>query len=102
MPSPTPQKLQLPPILFWDIDPTRLDYDARARYVIGRVVMYGRLTDWDAILDYYGPQRVLEEMLQERYLDKRSLNYLSFYFNVPKEQFRCYNWQQSTPTHWDF
>ena len=48
---------QLPPILFWDIDPARLDYDAKARYVIGRVVMYGTLADWKATLEYYGPAR---------------------------------------------
>ena len=93
---------QLPPILFWDIDPARLDYDAKARYVIGRVVMYGTLADWKATLEYYGPARVRDEMLQERYIDKRSLNFLSFYFGVPKTQFRCFTLQQSIPRHWDY
>jgi hypothetical protein len=94
--------LQLPSILFWDIDPTRLDYDTKAHYVIGRVVMYGSLDNWKAILNYYGVERVLQEMLEERYLDKRSLNYLSFYFEVPKTHFRCYTLQQSIPKHWDY
>ena len=85
---------QLPPILFWDIDPSKLDYDAKARFVIGRVVMYGTLADWKAILHHYGPERVRDEMLQERYLDKKTLNYLSFYFEVPKTEFRCYILQQ--------
>jgi len=92
--------LQLPRILFWDIDPTNLDYNAKARYVIGRVTMYGNLADWNAILQYYGPERVRDEMLQERYLDKRTLNFLSFYFNIPKSQFRCYTMQQSNPIPW--
>ena len=92
----------LPPILFWDIDPDKLDYNAKARYVIGRVVMYGSLADWKAILAYYGAERIRDEMLQERYLDKKSLNYLSFYFEVPKTEFRCYTLQQSTPKHWDY
>lgn len=93
---------RLPDILFWDIDPSKLDYDAKARFVIGRAVMYGSLANWKAILDYYGPERVRDEMLQERYLDKRSLNFLSFYFNIPKTDFRCYTLQQSNPKHWDF
>jgi len=92
----------LPPILFWDIDPDKLDYNAKARYVIGRVVMYGSLADWKDILAYYGAERIRDEMLQERYLDKKSLNYLSFYFEVPKTEFRCYTLQQSTPKHWDY
>jgi hypothetical protein len=95
-------KLLLPPILFWDIDPDKLDYDAKARYVIGRVVMYGSLADWKATLAYYGPERIRDEMLLERYLDKKTLNYLSFYFDVPKTEFRCYTLQQSTPKHWDY
>ena len=95
-------KLLLPPILFWDIDPDKLDCDAKARYVIGRVVMYGTLTDWKAILAYYGPERIRGEMLLERYLDKKTLNYLSFYFDVPKTEFRCYTLQQSIPKHWDY
>lgn len=94
--------MQLPPVLFWDIDPVNLDYNAKARYVIGRVVMYGTLSDWKSVLQYYGSKRVLDEMLQERYLDKRSLNFLSFYFEVPKTQFRCYTLQQSIPRHWDY
>ncbi|WP_373552371.1 hypothetical protein [Haliscomenobacter sp.] len=94
--------LQLPPILFWDIDASKLDYDAKARYVIGRVVMYGTLADWQAILAYYGSERVRDEMLQERYLDKKTLNFLSFYFEKPKSEFRCYILQQSTPQHWDY
>jgi len=93
---------RLPDILFWDIDPTKLDYNAKARFVIGRVVMYGSLANWKAILDYYGPERVRDEMMRERYLDKRSLNFLSFYFDTPKTQFRCYTLQQSNPKHWDY
>ena len=64
--------------------------------------MYGTLSDWKSVLQYYGSKRVLDEMLQERYLDKRSLNFLSFYFEVPKTQFRCYTLQQSIPRHWDY
>lgn len=92
----------LPSILFWDIAPDKLDYNAKARYVISRVVMYGSLADWKAILAYYGAERIRDEMFQERYLDKKSLNYLSFYFEVPKTEFRCYTLQQSTPKHWDY
>lgn len=94
--------LELPSILFWDIDPAYLDYSAKARFVIGRVVMFGTITDWKALLNYYGPERVRDEMLQERYLDNRSLNFLSFYFGIPKTQFRCYTLQRSNPKHWDY
>lgn len=94
--------LRLPAILFWDIDSSKLDYDAKTRYVIGRVVMYGTLADWKAILAYYGSNRVRDEMLQERYLDKKTLSFLSFYFEIPKTKSRCYTLQPSILPHWNY
>lgn len=88
--------------LFWDIDRSTLDLERKARYVIGRVVTHGMLEDWNLIKAYYGLERIKNEMLQERYLDKKSLSFLSCIFEIPKEQFRCYTTQQSIPTHWNF
>lgn len=56
-------QLQQTSILFWEIDSTKLDYNANAPYVIGRMVMYGSMADWQAILDYYGTEKVLDKML---------------------------------------
>ena len=93
---------KLSKVRFWDIDFTKIDYDMRARYVIERVVMYGNWQEWQEIKRYYGLERIKLEAMQTRYLDPKTLNFLSLYFQVPKEQFRCYIWKQSNPTHWDF
>ena len=94
--------LQLSRAIFWDTDYDKIDWAAKARYVIGRVVMRGNWSDWLAIREYYGLERIQFEMLQERYLDKKALHFLANLFQLPKTQFRCYTLQQSNPGHWDF
>ncbi|MEO6038115.1 MAG: hypothetical protein ABIQ93_06850 [Saprospiraceae bacterium] len=89
-------------VLFWDTDFEKIDYDLQARDVIARVIMYGNWSDWTTAKAYYGLERIKDEMLQVRSLDKKSLHFLHFLFNTPKDQFRCYTWQQSNPAHWDF
>ena len=94
--------MQLSRVIFWDVDYDKIDWDKKARFVIGRVVMYGTVEDWNAIKSYYGLDRIKEEMMQERYLDPKSLSFLSCLFDVPKEQFRCFTEMQSFPKQWNF
>lgn len=83
--------------LFWDTNPDALDFEKNARWIIARVLQYGDLNDFRKLVDFYGWDRIKNEMLQVRYLDKLTLNLLSVLFKIPKEQFRCYTWQQSNP-----
>jgi hypothetical protein len=94
--------MNLSRVIFWDTNYDTIDWEQKAHYVIERVVMYGFIEDWKAIKAFYGLETIKNEMLQARYLDKKTLNFLSFYFNIPKEQFRCFTYQQSIPTHWDY
>jgi len=94
--------MKLSKVLFWDSDYDRIDWEKRAQYVIGKVVSMGTIEDWNQIKDFYGLERIKKEMLQIRFLDPKSLNFLSTIFNIPKEQFRCYTMKQSAPQHWPF
>ena len=76
--------------LFWDTDPQKLDYDKHARYIISRVVMFGRWLEWKEVLNYYGRDRIAEEMKNERELDIKSVHFLSLVLNVPLNEFKCY------------
>lgn len=92
----------LSPIIFWDTDPSKIDWDKRLAFVIARAVMYGVLSDWKAVCTYYGLDRIREEMIEVRNLDPKSLHFLSLILNVPKEQFRCYTNQQFQTPHWNY
>lgn len=94
--------MTLSKVLFWDTDFSKIDWEGQASYVISKVVTLGTIEDWNVIKSYYGLSRIKEEMLKVRYLDKKTLNFLSLIFDVPKENFRCYTWMQSTPEHWSF
>lgn len=82
-------------IIFWDVDPSKIDFTKHRRFIIGRVVQYGTIEDWREVKKLYGIDAIRSEMLQERYLDERSLSFLSCILDVPKEKFRCYIESQS-------
>lgn len=92
--------MNLSRVLFWETNYDTIDWDNHARYVIERVLSFGNMSDWQAIRAYYGMDRIRDEMLQSRDLDRKTLNFLSFIFDIPKEKFRCYNTIQSNPGHW--
>ncbi|MFN3380168.1 MAG: DUF6922 domain-containing protein [Runella zeae] len=94
--------MNLSRVIFWDTDFDSIDYQKNARYVIERVAMYGKVSDWRAIQSYYGMDKIREEVLQSRHLDVKTLSFLSCVLDIPKEQFRCYTMKQSMPTHLDF
>lgn len=88
--------------LFWDVNKDDLDMEEHSRYIIKRVIEYGMLNDWNIIKKYYGLERIIEIAKTFRDLEPRALAYLSAISQTPKEQFRCYTYQQSNPQHWNF
>ncbi len=88
--------------LFWDVDIDSADLEKNARHIINRILLRGNINDWKQLKKFYGLDRIKEEVLKMRFLDKRTLNFCSFYFNIPKTEFRCYNTQQSIRELWNF
>ena len=75
--------------LFWDVDKKKIDPEGHARFVIGRVLMRGNRQDWNSLKTFYGLERIEHESLQLRYLDKKTLAFVSCYFNRDIKEFRC-------------
>jgi hypothetical protein len=94
--------MELSKTLFWDTDINKIDYEKNARHIIERVLQRGMLNDWFIIKKYYGLDRIKKEILQIRYLDKVSLNFCCKYFKISKEQFKCYNTDQSIRQLWNY
>lgn len=90
------------PVIFWDVDYTKIDWVNSSRFVIGRVVRYGSVNDWINLKKTYGIDLIKQHVLNERDLDSRTLNFLSCVLNVPKEHFRCYKDLPSAPQHFSF
>ncbi|MFN0036924.1 MAG: DUF6922 domain-containing protein [Saprospiraceae bacterium] len=83
--------------LFWDTDAAAIDWEKNARWVITRVLSRGNLPDFQELVLYYGLERIKTELLQVRFLDKKTLSFAAALFQVPKEKFRCYILRQSSP-----
>jgi hypothetical protein len=94
--------MDLSPVIFWDVDFASIDWHKRSRFVIGRVVRYGTVKDWQIIKENYGLEVIKQEMLQEPDLDKLSLSFLSCILNIKKEEFKCYTSRQLRLQHSGF
>ncbi len=88
--------------LFWDTDYESIDFEKNARFVIARVLMRGDIDDWFQLQNYYGMDKLKNEVVQIRYLDKLTLNFCKQLFNIDKERFRCYNTDPSIQELWNY
>jgi hypothetical protein len=76
--------------LFWDCDRDKLDYDTNKRFILERVFTRGLESDELEVFRYYGVKVIKTEVTKINYLDKRTLNYLSFILKIPPRRFKCY------------
>ncbi len=88
-------------VLFWDVDFKQLDWEANKRLIIERVTALGSLDEFRKLLAHYGEKVFKEEIVKAGSLDRKTLAYVTTFFNIPKEKFRCYTRQQSTPILWN-
>ena len=88
--------------LFWDVDRGALNLDRDKSYIIKNVLEYGSIDDWKLIKKYYGIPVITQKAKSFRDLEKKALSFISSISKTPKEDFRCYNYQQSIPPHWNF
>ena len=93
---------QLSKVIFWETDQNAISWEDNAHYIISKVVQFGTFNDWNIIKNHYNTKRLKAEVLKMRYLDKKTLSFLSVFFNIPKKEFRCYTTKQSIQKHWNF
>lgn len=86
--------------LLWDIDPAAFDPDKSVRLVVERVFSLGTIADLQELMRYYTKDQVIEAITNVGYLDNKTLNFASWYFNLPKKMFKCYKRKQSAHKHW--
>lgn len=89
------------PLLFWDIDISRLDPEKSSRLIIERVFSLGTLDEIKTVIGYYGNERIVNTLANLNYLDAKTLNFVSVLFDKPKNEFRCYVKRQSDPQLWN-
>jgi hypothetical protein len=87
---------------FWDVDVSRLDADKSRRLIIDRVFSLGSALEMRLLVDHYGEHEVVGILKDLNYMDPKTLNFVSKFFDVPVNEFKCYTRRQLNPQHWDF
>jgi len=81
---------KLSKFLFWDCNIDMLDPNVDRNLTLERVFSLGTENDEKEIFGYYGKNFIKHTIPDLKYLDKKTLNYLSIVFDIPKEEFKCY------------
>jgi len=83
--------------IFWDVNFEKLDYDAKANFVIERVFERGDVDDIRQCRRYYGDEKVRTVLLNAKYLPLDRIYLASAVIDEPIEKFRCYILRQLNP-----
>lgn len=86
------------PRIFWDVDHTQMDYDAKANFIIERVFERGDVQDIRNCRRYYGDEKVTTALLNAKYLPLETIHFVSALIDKPLEEFRCYILRQLNPS----
>lgn len=92
---------QFSPYLFWDMDVEIFDLQKNKDQLIYKVVEFGQLSDWRNLLTFYGADEVKKSVLNIRNLEKTTLSFLAFFFNMDQSEFRCYTSKPSARNFWN-
>lgn len=79
----------LSPHLFWDVRAEDIDFDKHAAWLARRVLEYGDWPDWQALVRYYGKERLTGIVTSIRSLHPRALAFCKAWFDLPTSAFRC-------------
>jgi hypothetical protein len=93
---------QLPARLFWDVDLASADDESLRRLIIERSFSLGDFDEIKKVINFYGLEVVKQEIVLAGNLDKKTINWLSIFFKIPKKNFRCYSQIRLHQTHWNY
>jgi len=83
--------------IFWDVNFEKIDYDAKANFVIERVFERGDVEDIRQCRRYYGDEKVTDALLKAKYLPEHRIHLASAVIDKPLKDFRCYILRQLNP-----
>lgn len=86
--------------LFWDINFDQIDFNENRLLIIERVLNFGNIEEFKAIVAYYGRDTIKEAVRKAGYLDPKTLEFVVSYFNLKREEIRCFSKKQLRQPHW--
>ncbi len=88
--------------IFWDVDFEKMDYDAKASFIIERVFERGDVDDIRQCRRYYGDERLKEVLTKAKWLTLHNIYLCCALFDNKPEDYRCYITARSNPNHFSY
>ena len=83
--------------IFWDVDAEKMDFIAKANFVIERVFERGDVEDIRNCRRFYGDEKIESVLLNAKFLPEKRLYLASAIIDKPINLFRCYILRQLNP-----
>lgn len=74
---------------FWDVDIHAIDPVRHKRFIIERLLRFGRSREVCWILENYSRAEIVEVITKSRNLDPKTANFWALHFDIPGEKVRC-------------
>jgi hypothetical protein len=86
--------------ILWDLDPMKLDPKKNKALIIERVLSYGNLEELKFLITYYGLKIIRQTVKNIGYFDPKTVEFITTYLSVNKEEMKCCIKKQSAIQHW--
>ena len=73
--------------------------DKKKNFIIVRVFERGDFKEITQIRRYYGDDTIMSCITSAKFIEEETFNFLSLYYDIPKENFLCYRNKQLRGTH---
>jgi hypothetical protein len=91
--------MQLSNRAFWDVDFNALDYQKHKAFIIEKAFDRGSWQDMKWCVKHYGKEEVVHSLKKARSLRPEVLRLVSVLFEIPENEFRCYNFREQNLQH---
>jgi hypothetical protein len=88
--------------IFWDVTFEKMDYDAKASFIIERVFERGDVEDIRQCRRYYGDEKIKEVLTKAKWLSLHNIYLACALFDNEPTDYRCYITAQSNPNHFSY
>lgn len=82
--------------IFWDVDVEKLDFSAKANFVIERVFERGDVEDIRQCRRFYGDKKIATALTNAKWLMPHTVYLAAALFNNQPQDYRCYKQVQSS------
>ena len=77
----------------WDVDINKVDLDKHKKFIIERILQYGRPKEVNWVLEYYTDEDIINVVKCSKNIDRKTANFWMIHYNIPKEDVLCLNRQ---------